>query len=306
MRVLNVIKRFRYLILAVTLTITSVVMGLLAGHGTVYKEKILPQTIEYGETFTPSAKAFMSSVVFEYSEKDGEEWVEDFPVMPGEYQVRAVSKATFGGQRYGDVHTFSIVPKSVTVSALEAMIPYGGTPTATAELVEGDVLICPDFTFYGSATALESFMEVEPMLTTAKVVNAGGEDVTACYSLKPERKLVGLTARSVTLDVADIAHVYDGEAFTTDEIAVTDGTLAKGDYVEATFNGASVTNVGDEAEVEITSYTIYNAAGLDVTTPLNAEYEQAGLVPCGASVCKTAHTAPHSLAKTNRQDIIVY
>ena len=67
MRVLNVIKRFRYLILAVTLTITSVVMGLLAGHGTVYKEKILPQTIEYGETFTPSAKAFMSSVVFEYS-----------------------------------------------------------------------------------------------------------------------------------------------------------------------------------------------------------------------------------------------
>ena len=46
--------------------------------------------------------------------------------------------------------------------------------------------------------------------------------------------------------------------------------------------------------------------GCDFPAPLNAEYEQAGLVPCGAYVCKTAHTAPHSLVKTNRRNIIVY
>ena len=38
----------------------------------------------------------------------------------------------------------------------------------------------------------------------------------------------------------------------------------------------------------------------------HAEYEQAGLVPCGAYVCKAEHTAPHRLVKNNRQDIIVY
>ena len=38
----------------------------------------------------------------------------------------------------------------------------------------------------------------------------------------------------------------------------------------------------------------------------HAEYEQIGLVSCGAYVCRSAHTAPPCLAKINRRNIIFY
>ena len=37
----------------------------------------------------------------------------------------------------------------------------------------------------------------------------------------------------------------------------------------------------------------------------HAEYEQAGLVPCGAFACRLARTAPSRLVKNNRRNIIV-
>ena len=124
---------FRHLgkIITVCSLMVATTIGLLAAKGTVTPVEGLSMEVFYGETFRYEATAFMSDVEYEYAPLGSDEWSSEVPLVPGEYQVRAVAKATFG-YRYGAPETFTIKKKPMLVSITSSGVHYGSEPSVSS------------------------------------------------------------------------------------------------------------------------------------------------------------------------------
>ena len=269
-RVWATIKRFRVLILSVLISVTATVTGLLVARGTVYGATDMPSTITYGDGFTYKAKGFMSKVSYEYSPVALDEWTDEIPNVPGTYRVRAVTKATFGGKRYGKAQQFTLQPKTVTLSVAQSVLVYGNAPTLTGDLIPGDRAVCSQYAYTGIGT---DTVTVQAQPQSVRIYAQDGRDVTGCYSVQTQDKNITFTARPITLQVTDATHVYDGVEFFSEEYTVSDGSLAFADEISALFT-ARVTDYTAQPIKNTATFSISNADGVNVTqyydiTPLS-------------------------------------
>ena len=255
------IKRFRVLILSVLITVTATVTGLLVARGTVYGTTDMPSVITYGDGFTYKAKSFMSKVSYEYSLVSSDEWTDEIPNVPGTYRVRAVTKAAFGGKRYGKAQQFTLQPKPVSLSVAQSELVYGNAPTLIGDLIQGDRAVCSEYAYTGIGT---DTVTVQAKPQYVRIYTQDGRDVTGCYSVQTVEKSIAFTARPITLEVTDATHVYDGTEFFSEAYTVSDGSLAFADEISALFP-ARVTDYTAQPIENTATFSISNADGVNVT-----------------------------------------
>ncbi len=235
-KVLSTLRRFRVLIICVLLAITALVACFLATKGIVYGEELIPATIEYGVVPVYTAKGFFSDTVIEYS-TDQVQWDSAAPVQPGQYFVRARSNGSFG-ERYGDVHTFEIIPRKIQVYVKENTIVYGATPSVTSDSVGyADTIRCDGYTF---TDITQVTTQVIPNQGEIRLYDSAGLDVTNFYTIQPVSRNITFAKREVTIQTWSDTVVYDGKVHAMPGYQLLDDSaLVPGDEMIVVFGGQS-------------------------------------------------------------------
>ena len=258
---LLVVRRYRFLIMSVLLTVLAITTVLLSTNGMVYGDGKCPSTIYYGQTLEYESNAFLTKVHYEYYDPASKTWTTEQPTKPGSYQVRAVSKNIFGDKKYGEIHDFKILAKELEVKVAVSTIEYGASLPVTADLVEEGTITCSLFDYIGLGSET---VQVCPRAEGVKITDKDGTDITSYYTIKGGLTPLTFTARTVVLEIPDIEHVYDGQVFTSEDYTVAQGSFLPTDTVVGTFTG-SVETAGEESinnaefkvyrgEVDISSY----------------------------------------------------
>lgn len=264
-RVLDKLWKFRFLLLAALVLLAALIVTLCAVAGNLY-DQFCPASVEYGSPVGFRARAVFGSATAEYREKGTGEWSREQPTRVGEYEVRAVSEGV-SGEKYGDVFTFSVLPRALDIQAAETFL-YGEDPAVAASLAYADSL--GDMAFsYRPLTGRTYEVEVQ----VRSVVNGAGEDVTDCYSIPLFTAEAEQLARPITLAPQSAQKVYDGTPLSAPGCELAGGTLAEGDRME--FAWGEITNAGTMDNLP--SLTVYNAAGEDVTKWYAVEWRDATL-----------------------------
>lgn len=239
--------------------LAAVVTVLLAYKGTFLGETEAQKELVYGEEFSYRSKAFLSKVHYEYRKQDGTEWSEKYPKLPGNYVVRARARAAFGKMSYGNEIAFSILPRSTDIWVSSAQMMWGETPTISADLAKGDY-------FSVRAVQYENMLaettKVIPALSTIRVLDADGDDVTGAYVFRVVESTITFLPRPITVTVADAEREYNGLRFSFDQYELSGGTLGQGERLVAVFN-RSLTEVGSVVNTPV--LTVLNENGVDVT-----------------------------------------
>ena len=256
------ILRYKYLILACLLFVLAGISTLLYFKGTIRKDIVLQPQYTYGDTISYEAKAFMADtkVVFY---QNGEEI--QTPKRPGTYTARVVARGAFGIKKYGEMQTFTIVPKQAKVSLLSQSYTYGETPTIRVDgLIAGDAVDEQNLRFI-----CHDVLGVTPTVQIAPdsfaVYNGQEENVTDCYDFQDSvysRKSVVWTKRYVSIKTGSITHVYDGNEISCPQYDITLGSLANGDVLQ-TSAFPSLRTVGQVQNS--TQFTVINGDGVDVS-----------------------------------------
>ena len=264
--ILQTIKRFRVLILSVVGVCLALTSGYLGAQGHVYEDVPCPATILYGDVLPYRAGAVFQEVTrYEYSEDSAFTTVSEYmPRYPGDYYVRAVSTSSFGQDRYGKVYEFTILPRPVDVRVDSALLPYGDTPSVTAELVSGDTISCDGYVFDDPTKTKTT---VSPVTEEIVIRNTAGDDVTAAYVLNPVWTTIEFVPREITVTVSNAENTYNGLPFTFDGYELSAGTLAvhtdgSEDRLIATFRDA-ITDAGSIPNVP--EIKVIGFGTLDVT-----------------------------------------
>ncbi len=232
-RFLQLVKRFRALILSVAAFIVASTATLLGIAGLVYEDGVCPPQIAYGERVSYQSSAIFTEVWYEYARLNSEEWSREMPVQVGEYAVRSVSKSVFGNPRYGKVQTFTVAPKVVNVEVVESQILYGETLTATAELAYGDSLSCTDF-LYDDLSLPQT--EVKANVESVVCYDQAGNDVTENYDLRCVKSEISFEKRNISVTVGSKTGEYDGKKLAFEQYEVSaDTPLAWNEQAIATF-----------------------------------------------------------------------
>jgi uncharacterized protein YnzC (UPF0291/DUF896 family) len=252
-KVLALISKHIVLTVSLVVVLVSVIVAFVYFKGTIIKADC-SESFAYGEQIAADAYAFCSGVRYEYLDEDGS-WSENAPVLPGEYSMRVVSKRSFGSLEYSPQFKFEILARPIDVCAKESVVLYGEKLTANADLAEGDRFECVDFEwsdYYSKILAHSSVGAISeiaskavPAVESIKIVNASGEDVTHAYAINAEEKEVGVLRRYLKVTVEDKEKEYDGIELAWDVYEISEGSLAEGDLMVATFS-ASILDVGSQ------------------------------------------------------------
>ncbi|MBO7292986.1 MAG: hypothetical protein J6V07_03525, partial [Clostridia bacterium] len=207
--------------------------------GAIVSSEACPEEITYGDALTYSSSAFLGDVQYEYCHAGSDEWVSAMPKDPGEYQVRAISKATIGYWR-GDAETFTIKKRPTTVAVSDTSLIYGEAPSVTAELAPGDTVVCTEFEYENYAAGAENSRATPK---TVMILDADGEDATDRYDITLLGQSITVEKRPVTVTMnSPAAWVYDAAAHHDSTFSVTAGSFAVGETLKVT-SSTSVTGV---------------------------------------------------------------
>ena len=230
----------------------------------------LPE-IEYGDTLKFSADAIFGDANYEYRVKGTEEWTDETPVYPGTYEIRAYAMTSFGTRRYGDVHTFTIKPRELTLNVEKTSVQYGDMPAVTGNTVNGDTISSCSVIFDRITTG--SFtVKAHADRDTLVILDKDGKDVTSCYTVAstPDSD-VTLTTRPLEITVETLTREYNGQPFTFNGYEISGGELFGADSMQAVFETKNdsgdinwLINVGNITSIGPT-LTIIDGNGDDVT-----------------------------------------
>ncbi len=272
-------KVFKHIVLISIIfgVILAALIAFMVTKGIVFDDKAYSDKIEisYGSDLKINSSALFSGVSYEFSVDGGNTWSTTEPSLPGEYKVRSVANGVFGQNRYGKIYTLSIAPKEIEVAVVENEILYGEALSVSANLQYDDTISCDNF-IYKDIT--QEITEVEPDLSAVKIINKDGEDVTHAYTLVSKNSDIKFLKRDIFVLVEDKGAVYTGKELKFDPefdvYGIVDGTLAKGDKLNAVFN-ASIINVGSVENVPELRVLTENL--LDVTTHYNIDVKEGKL-----------------------------
>ena len=276
---LKIIRLLPVIIPSIALVVAAIAT-LLALMGNISGFTCEAETV-YGEHVRCEASAFLSKVWYEYSE-DGVTWSEEHPKMPGEYQLRAVSNASFGEKKYSDPKSFTITKRSLTVSVDNQEIVYGETLSVSADTAYNDVVVCDRFvaddawlsTGVATSSSAGDFassqlnsvsgkkFDIAPEKSSIKILDEQGNDVTDAYVIDTATTEITLKSRRLSVKVESISKIYDGEALSGGECVIVSGSLKEGDEMVASFN-QSIVNAG--SVLNNPDFNIVNENGVEVS-----------------------------------------
>ena len=232
--------RYRALLcsLAIISALTSAtLMGLV---GTIIDD-ITPENFTYGDDFELEASSlFNDKPKIQYSSSGANHWSNDKPILVGKYDARTVSKNVFGGDRYGKIHTFDIVPREIKPTVDGGSFQYGSNPDLEfTNLKEGDKLVYRNYKLNSvNSDPNLSFVDGDFL-----IVNEEGENVTSNYKIDYTPVDVSLMAKEVDLSISAVK-TYDGEPlYANNENVFTTDDLVKGDHIEVVGSN-KLTNAG--------------------------------------------------------------
>ncbi len=262
-RFLGTAKRFRVLIISITLFIVSVAAVLMGVSGLVYFDVPCPTQIAYGETLNYQSGAIFQRVWYEYAPFNTEDWTIVHPLKVGNYQVRSVSQSITGKPRYGKVQAFAIAPKVIDVGVSVSSVVYGEIPAVGGALSYEDNVSCSQFAY---ADISQQQTSVTPDLESVRITNAIGEDVTNQYQINCVARDITFEQRNITVVVADHSAEYNGDPLTFNQYEVSAETPLAWDDQEIAVFSHSQTEVG---EAENTPQIKILNAGREVTCNYN-------------------------------------
>ncbi len=255
----------KVLVIVGLVVFVAILAGLLAVKGTILFESNCPEEVEYGDKLGYRVYPVLSIARYEYSTESGGSWSREAPILPGQYRVRAVARTLTGQSVYTEEHSFTIVPRTITVSVAERTIDYGEAPSAKANLAKGDVLRC-DIRY---ASRSDPNTEVWVDRASISITTKDGEDRTFCYHIEqtPHTSL-RIKQRKLKITVSDASKVFDDIRLSYDAYEVTSGTLLEGDSLVAVFS-AYIIEAG--TVVNRPDLRIYNSTGEEVTAFYNLD-----------------------------------
>jgi hypothetical protein len=249
---------YRFIIFAITGTAVLSSSTIFSIKGLINGEVFFANTITYGESYQPTGTAVFEAVTYEYANLDTNQWSDKVPSRVGNYQVRGKAKNNFSDFYYGKIHYYSIVPKSIVLEFSSNVVTYGDLPDITLPLTYQDQvseysIIIDDY------STRETTMEVD--LTTLKITDSSGEDVTFCYDITQIPSPLTLLPRPIEFSFRGGEKIYDGTPLSNNGYEVS-GELVPGDRYELD-PSLMQTNLGrivNERQVRF-----FNLDGLDVS-----------------------------------------
>ena len=243
-KVVDVLRKiFKHIVLIsiISALLLALIIAFMATKGIVLDDKNAPEAFDltYGENFPFKADALFAKTSYEYS-SDGEVWLSESPSSLGEYKVRVSARSIFGQLRYGKIYSFNLKAKAVDLLVTDKQIVYGENPTVFAALVGGDSLICDNFV-YGDRSLSKT--TVTPDKSAVQILNLNGKDITNLYELNAHTSEIDFLPREITVTVSDKQMVYNDTVLSFDGYELSEGTLAKGDILQAVFD-KSIIDVG--------------------------------------------------------------
>lgn len=231
------VKLYSHIALIVTILalLVAAATAAVAAKGSIVSESEFKAEIEYGSKLEYAAEAIFGDASYEYRAKGTEEWSDVAPTYPGEYEIRAYAITSFGTRRYGDVHTFTITPRELTLRVSEESIQYGDLPSVSGNTINGDTVSACSVIFdklEADATAVTARADK----ATLVILDKDGKDVTSCYVVAdtPDAS-VPLTPRPLQVTVETLTAQYNGQPFTFTGYELTGGELVEGDTKQAVF-----------------------------------------------------------------------
>lgn len=249
------------LIIAIALVIlTAISVVLVMTRGVLLLESDCPTEITYGDKPGFRAGFLVTKTHYEYRRQGSEGWSEEAPVFPGEYQVRAWGRSSFGEKTYTDTYDFTIVPRKITLTVADTTVEYGELPRVKVEnLAKGDKATCDVIlSDYGSATTT-----AYANAYSLRITDKNGNDRMAGYTVEDvERVSVRIKPRPLTVTVENASKVYDDTALFFDGYEITKGSLLGGDNLIAVFRD---TLIDAGTKTNTPELRVYNSGGTDVT-----------------------------------------
>ena len=258
-RIRDNVLRFKIPIICVISAALLAWAGFLITKGMITEQVSGDSEYVYGEGISFKAKALFSDVTFEYS--NGGEWSEEKPIMPGQYQVRAVSDQSFGRRNHSDPFSFVITQKPLTLSVTDKTVQWRDVPRVAADgLVRGD-------SFESAAVALSNQglgqSDANIDASSAVILNANGDNVSAAYLITAQTGVVEVTPRTVTLSADNVSKVYDGSALTVGGYQLSAGRVVEGQSLSVDLSVPEFSSVGNE-KISVNSAKVIEN-GVDVT-----------------------------------------
>lgn len=257
------ILRYKILILCSLAVILAAWTGFLITKGTITRQITGTDKYVYGDTLSFEAKALFSDITYEYNY--GGQWLEKAPVMPGEYQVRAVSCRSFGRTNYSEPVTFVIDKKDVKITVAQRTVQWLELPELKAVgLMNGD-------SFEGAYVVMDMSGIGEKMadvdVSSTVIRNLDGEDITSAYNVLSASASVDVTPLRISVTPDSVEKIYDGTPIGVGGFSVTSGSLADGHSLSVELEVDDLVDVGS-TKIKANNPVI-TADGVDIT----ANYE---------------------------------
>ena len=258
--IIDKIRKYRVLIIICLTLILLAIGAFLFFKGILLTDAVAPsQPIVYGDAVEFRGKALFARTESQYKSQDGE-WIDGFPILPGEYTVRAVSNRSFGFKQYGAEQSVTVLKRALTVTVANTAL-YGDAPEPSCKgMISGDRVDSLSVKYSDPyATTTEAVIEA---LT---VLNGEGVDVTEGYDISFEDATVTFEKRPITFKTDSAEKTYDGTPLTAENAAISSGSIAYSD----TFAFSSYASLTDAVDGGIENtpngLRIVNSDGTDVT-----------------------------------------
>ena len=154
-------------------------------------------------------------------------------------------------------------PRGITVTVAEKTEEYDGTPISFGgyeltggTLAQGNMLVC---TVDATQTDVGS-VNVTPEF---RVLDGGGNDVTANYNIKQNVGKITVTQRTLLITAGTDQNVYDGNAFSCTDYEIDKSTSLVAGHTLSPELSSTITDVGTCDN--IIAFKVFDGAGTDVT-----------------------------------------
>jgi len=180
----------------------------------------------------------------------------------------------------------TVSPRRITIKPLSITREYDGTPLFTTEAaVVSSTLVKGHNVVLETTQSITDVGSVENEITKYTFFD-GANDVTANYNVKCQTSTLTVTKRQVVVKPLDVVREYDATQLKCNQPEFSAGSLAEGQTMELTANGA-ITNVGAVTNT-ILGYRIFGRGGEDVTANYNVITRTGSLIVKKRAITVTA------------------
>ena len=224
------------ILIALAVSILAIA-AMIMTKGLIVAENDCPTEVIYGEKLGYRVFVLWGRTTYEYREQGSDEWSTEKPIFPGDYQVRAMGKTSFGKKNYTDTYDFTVLPRTITPTVADRSIEYGEKPGIKVDLAKGDRItytVKYDHMSVSTQAWIDRF--------SISITDKKGNDRMAGYVIEDTPKTsLTVKPRSLQVTVQDASKVYDDIALTYDGYEISKGSLLEGDRLIAVFRDSQTT-----------------------------------------------------------------